>query len=93
MNSETAMWLAIGLTTLAGSGMLTALFLGPIGRAIGARISGGRGGAAAGVSQEVERTAGQVHALQDRLAELEERLDFAERLLARSPEREALPKR
>jgi hypothetical protein len=56
------------------------LLTGPIGTAIGDRIRGGRHEAAAGtLAVEVDR-------LQARLSEVEERLDFAERLLARGGE-------
>ncbi len=79
MNPESTMWIAIGLATLAGSGMLTALFLGPIGRAIGRRIQGRMGESIPG------DLADQLQELPDvakRLQELEDRVDFAERLLS-----------
>ena len=53
---------------------------GPIGAAIGARLRGPRAGA------PDHRLASEVDQLQARLAEVEERLDFAERLLARGGE-------
>jgi hypothetical protein len=56
------------------------LLTGPIGIAIGDRIRGGpRGGRRDVPTAEVDR-------LQARLSEVEERLDFAERLLARRSE-------
>ena len=51
--------------------------LGPIAVAIGHRIRGGRD------SAPDHRLAAEVDELRTRLAEVEERLDFAERLLAR----------
>jgi hypothetical protein len=53
------------------------LLTGPIGIAIGDRIRGGQGEVR---SQEL---AAEVNRLQARLSEVEERLDFAERMLAR----------
>jgi hypothetical protein len=88
---EFAMWLAIGM------GML-GLFFGPIGTAIGRRISGGKskGDPATGLTTG-ERTAERVAALEERIMELEgdrgqleERLDFAERMLSQSPEPRAI---
>ncbi len=51
--------------------------LGPIGAAIGERIRGRRDG------PPDHRLAAEVDELRTRLAEVEERLDFTERLLAR----------
>ena len=53
---------------------------GPIGAAIGARLRGPKAGAAD------HRLASEVDQLRVRLAEVEERLDFAERLLTRGGE-------
>jgi hypothetical protein len=88
---EFAMWLAIGM------GML-GLFFGPIGTAIGRRISGGKSKSdpATGLTTG-EMTAERVAALEERIMELEgdrgqleERLDFAERMLSQSPEPRAI---
>jgi hypothetical protein len=59
--------------------------LGPIGVAIGHRIRGGRDSAPG------HRLAVEVDELRTRLAEVEERLDFAERLLARGAEADQIP--
>jgi len=62
---------------------------GPLGRALAERIAGGRGreaGAAEPLLTEVEE-------LRRRVGEMEERLDFAERLLARHRDAERLPPR
>ncbi len=69
------------------------LFLGPIGQAIARRIAGtppkGRDGLSTG-EMAAERVAG----LEARVVELEERLDFTERLLAQgNGEPSALPDR
>lgn len=61
------------------------IFTGPLGAAIGERIRGRRETAPdPGLSAEVER-------LQTRLAEVEERVDFAERLLASREQADQLP--
>ncbi len=59
--------------------------LGPIGVAIGHRIRGRRESAP-------DRMAVEVDELRTRLAEVEERLDFAERLLARGAEADQIPR-
>ena len=63
-----------------GLAFLLAKVLGPIGAAFGARIRGSRDGA------PDHRLAAEVDDLRARLAEVEERVDFAERLLARGGE-------
>jgi hypothetical protein len=50
---------------------------GPLGAAIGDRLRGARGG-----SEPDHRLAEEIDQVRTRLAEVEERLDFAERLLA-----------
>jgi hypothetical protein len=78
---EFAMFLAVGFTSLG-------LFFGPIGKAVANRI-GGRQVSAGETTAEVEALRSQVAGLEplaSRVAELEERLDFAERLLARHAE-------
>lgn len=65
------------------------IFRGPLGKAIGERIAGRQG--------ELERSAdaealrGEVEELRWRLTELEERLDFTERVLARQKQDGQLP--
>ena len=63
-----------------GLAFLLAKVLGPIGAAFGARIRGRSDGA------PDLRLASEVDELRARLAEVEERVDFAERLLARGGE-------
>ena len=60
---------------------------GPFGRALADRLAGRTG---AGADHEVRELRGDVQALRHELTELQERLDFAERMLARHDER-ALP--
>jgi len=71
----------------------TAVVLFPIMRALARRIEGRRLDPA--VEQELEDLRGRVlelEAAQGRFSELEERLDFAERLLSRRPDSEQLPR-
>jgi hypothetical protein len=76
---ELAMFLAIGAAAVG-------LFFGPIGMAIGRRLSGR---AHTHAQLELEEIAvhvtGDIDDFRRRLAEVEERLDFAERLLTDSP--------
>jgi uncharacterized coiled-coil protein SlyX len=75
-----AMWLAVGATTVSSM-----MLLEPIAKALARRIEGRN------VSRDVEERlealerrgmeSGEVDLTRQRLAELEERLDFAERLL------------
>jgi hypothetical protein len=83
---ELAMFLAIGAAALG-------LFFGPIGMALGRRLSGR---ADTHAHTEVEEMGAQVTAdmddLRRRLAEIEERLDFAERLLTDNSPANQLPR-
>jgi len=65
---------------------------GPFGRAIAERIAGrARSGTE---DQDVRELKGEVDELRNQLSEVQERLDFAERILARQDERAGvLPKR
>ncbi len=76
----------IAIVLLFGGGTLIALSLSPIGRAIADRIKGVGPGSSGDVVRQLEET--QVHvldeldALRQEVAEVQERLDFTERLLA-----------
>jgi hypothetical protein len=77
-----ALGLAFGAAALG-------FFFGPIGKALAGRIGGGKHAEAPGGLTTGEMTAERVAALEERLeeleaegAQLEERLDFAERMLA-----------
>ena len=68
---------------------VAAIFIlrGPFGRALADRIAGkGR------TDAEDQELKGDVDQLRQQLSEVQERLDFAERMLARQDERAALPK-
>jgi hypothetical protein len=85
---ELAMFLAIGAAAVG-------LLFGPIGSAIARRISGRSepGDAHAEIEEMGARVTGEVDDLRNRLAEVEERLDFAERLLAHGGPANQLPGR
>lgn len=73
---------------------LAAIFVlrGPFGRALAERIAGRPRGAAE--DQEIQDLKAEVDELRHQLGDVQERLDFAERLLARQEERVGvLPKR
>ena len=68
------------------------IILWPVMRAFGRRLEG-KGGADAALRSDVEQLhtrLGEVDTLQARVAELEERVDFTERLLAQSREPDRL---
>mgnify|MGYP001287818656 FL=1 len=75
----------LAILLIFGGGTLIAVSFSPIGRAIASRIRGREESASdPGVLEELDRMRGE-------LAELHERVDFTERLLARGRDREALP--
>ncbi len=73
-----------GVVVLIVGGMLTmtAFVLTPLVRAIGRRIEGGGGQAQRQELEELRQRVLELESGQHRLAELEERLDFSERVLA-----------
>jgi hypothetical protein len=66
-----------------------AIFRGPLGKALGERIAGR--GQAPDASAETEQLRAEVEELRWRLTEVEERMDFTERVLARHKEPGQLP--
>jgi hypothetical protein len=84
---ELAMFLAIGAVAV---GML----FGPIGSAIARRLEGKTAADPAGQAEveQLHARIGEMDTLQARVAELEERVDFAERLLAQNREPDRLPR-
>jgi hypothetical protein len=83
---ELAMFLAIGAAAVA-------MLFGPIGSALARRI-GGRpepGDAHVEIEEMHARVTAEADDLRNRLAEVEERLDFAERLLAHGKQADQLP--
>jgi hypothetical protein len=88
---EFAMWLAVGFGFLG-------IFFGPIGAALGRRIAGSKTRDQPSGLTTGEMTAERVAAMEDRILELEsergqleERLDFAERMLSQGPVEPRLP--
>ncbi len=83
---ELAMFLALGAAAIG-------LLFGPIGQALARRL-GGRTEPdenAAEIERVNERITTEVDDLRARLADVEERLDFAERLLARGGQVDQIP--
>ena len=74
-----------GILGLGVLGLLAILGLGPVGRAIGRRISEG-GPQAQSVDHDLDELRLQNDDLRQMLTEMQERVDFAERLLARGTE-------
>jgi hypothetical protein len=72
------------ITFLFGGGTLFALSMSPVGRALADRIRNRNGH-----SQDPELLA-EVDALRQEVAELHERVDFAERILMKTQERQEL---
>ena len=83
---ELAMFLAIGASAVA-------LLFGPIGSALGRRLAGRHepGDASIQIEEMRAQVATEVDDLRNRLVEVEERLDFAERLLAHGGPANQLP--
>lgn len=80
------MFLAIGAAALG-------LFFGPIGMALGRRLSRRAHTHDQAELEEIGvQVAAEMNDLRRRLAEVEERLDFAERLLTDSPPANQLPR-
>ena len=69
------------------------LIRGPLGQALARRLQGRAPGGALEVRQDVAELRDQVDALRAALEETNERLDFAERLLAQAPQPERLLER
>jgi hypothetical protein len=75
--------------TLFASIAAVAILRGPLGKALGERLAGGSVREAP--SAEVDALRNEVEDLRYRLTDMEERLDFTERILARQREHERLP--
>ena len=76
---------------LLGAGLIVAALLWPLIRAFARRIEGGA--ASAGMQAEMDTLRERLRQLEEmapRMAELEERLDFAERIVAKSREPDRL---
>lgn len=73
--------------------LATTVILWPVMRAFARRVEGkGQGDAALRAEvEQLQQRLGEVDHLHNRVAELEERIDFAERMLARAPAAHELP--
>ena len=85
----------LGIVLLFGGGTLFLLAISPVGRAIAERIRRSGGGAlpedVRGELDELRsELTGEVHQLRTEVSELSERMDFAERLLAKQRDGERL---
>lgn len=87
----------LAITLIFGGGTMVALAMSPIGRAIAARISGGGASGGAVPSEDVRRALDsnravleEIEGLRRDIGELQERVDFTERMMARGRE-ERLP--
>jgi hypothetical protein len=76
----------LAITLIFGGGTLFLLSLSPVGRALAERLRG-----RAAPAQDPELLA-EVDALREEVAELHERVDFAERVLLNSSDRKELEK-
>ena len=76
----------LAITLIFGGGTLFLLSISPVGRALAERLRGH-----AAPAQDPELLA-EVDALRQEVAELHDRVDFAERILMNSPERKELEK-
>lgn len=70
---------------------LTVILRGPLGQAIAHRLREGGGGDPR-LREDLDALRGELDDVRQQLAESQERLDFAERLLARRPDGEQLPR-
>ena len=84
----------LAVLLIFGGGTLVALAMSPIGRAIAARIQGhGPGGEAdvRALRESHEALTSELEAVRQDLVELQERVDFTERVLARKRDEPSLP--
>lgn len=77
----------VAIVMVFGTGMVGLVAFSAIGRAIGARILR-KAGAPPELGEQLDDLADRVEGIQRQVAELAERQDFAERLLAKGREKE-----
>lgn len=95
MNPETAAVFGMMFLGMMLAGVVLIL-RGPVGRALARRIDGTSGqaeGLSAADADELRHRVAELEQQQVRMLEFEERLDFAERLLANQPTSDRLPPR
>jgi len=86
----------LAITLLFGGGTAFLLAISPVGRAIADRIQRGGKGGTDGVTQRLQEAQlallDELDAMRQELSDVQERLDFAERLLVKQRETGRLPK-
>lgn len=82
---------ALAMVTLFLSVASVLVLRGPLGKALAERLSGRGSEADGALKGEIEKLGSEVDDLRHRIAETEERLDFAERVLAKQKQQPALP--
>jgi hypothetical protein len=85
----------VALVLIFGGGIVVALAMSPIGRAIAARIQGqvpgGSSSELRALKESHETLAADLDSARQDIAEMQERLDFAERMLARKRDDPSFP--
>ena len=86
----------LAVILIFGGGTAVALGFSPVGRAVADRIRGRPGGSGiaelrAELAEQQEAVVEELHQVHREVAELAERLDFAERLLAKARDPQRLP--
>lgn len=78
---------------VATVGILLAVIMGPIGRAFGRKVEGRNfaEGDVQGLREDLQASHAELADLRREMGELQERMDFAERLLAARPDQAGLP--
>jgi hypothetical protein len=85
----------VAVTFIFGGGSLFLLAISPVGKAVADRIRGSGKHVPDGLARQIEDSQiallDEIEALRQELGEVQERLDFAERLMARGREAPQLP--
>ncbi|UCF41407.1 MAG: hypothetical protein JSW43_03495 [Gemmatimonadota bacterium] len=85
----------LAVTFIFGGGSLFLLAISPVGKAIADRIRGAGKGLPNGLARQIEESQlallDEIEGLRQELSEVQERLDFTERLLVREREAPQLP--
>jgi len=80
----------LAIVLIFGGGTLIVLAFSPIGRALAERIRGGPAREAGAATQQLEDVLTELQDVRREVGELSERMDFAERLLAKQRESDRL---
>lgn len=82
----------IAIVMIFGGFFTFLLAISPVGRAVADRIRGGGPGGSDAMAHRLDDLIDEVEAVRGEVMELVERIDFAERLLARTQRPQELPK-